>query len=194
LVSELPDAQRAAARIGYPVAMKAQSPGLAHKSDAGGVVLGLVDDASLADAWHKLHADIAAGRPGLQLDGVLVEAMARPGVELILGARNDLDWGPVLVVGLGGIWAEALRDVRVLPADLEPAAIAAELRRLKAASLLRGLRGAPALDVAAVADIASRLGQFARAHPEIAEIDVNPLIVYPEPQGAIAVDALIVAR
>ncbi len=194
LVSELPDAHRAAARIGYPVAMKAQSPGLTHKSDAGGVVLGLADDAALADAWHKLHADIAAGRPGLQLDGVLIEAMARPGVELILGARNDPDWGPVLVVGLGGIWAEALRDVRVLPADLAPAAIAAELRRLKAASLLRGLRGAPALDVAAVAEIASRLGQFARAHPEIAEIDVNPLIVYPEPQGAIAVDALIVAR
>ena len=174
--------------------LKAQSPALAHKSDAGGVVLGVADDASLAEAWRKLHADIARARPDLQLDGVLVEAMARPGVELIVGVRNDPDWGAVLVVGLGGIWAEALRDVRVLPADLAPAAIVSELRKLKAASLLTGFRGAPALDLDAVAEIASRLGQFAGAHPEIAEIDVNPLIVYPEQAGAVAVDALIVAR
>jgi acyl-CoA synthetase (NDP forming) len=108
--------------------------------------------------------------------------------------RNDPDWGPVLLAGLGGIWAEALRDVRVLPADLAATAIADELRRLKAAALLTGFRGAPPCDLEAVADIAARLGRFARAHPEIAEIDVNPLIVYPAAEGAIAVDALIVVR
>ena len=194
LVSDLPGARQAAARIGYPVALKAQGPALAHKSDAGGVVLGLDDDAALAPAWRKLHADIARACPDLRLDGVLVEAMARPGVELIVGVRGDPDWGPVLVVGLGGVWAQVLRDVRVLPPDLDPAAIVAELRKLKAALLLTGFRGAPALDLRAVADIASRLGRFAAAHPEIAEIDVNPLIVYPEHEGAIAVDALIVAR
>ena len=174
--------------------LKAQSQALAHKSDVGGVVLGIADDAALAEAWRKLHADIAKARPDLRLDGVLVEAMARPGVELIVGARNDPDWGPVLVVGLGGVWAEALRDVRVLPADLEPAAIVSELRKLKAALLLTGFRGAPARDLGAVAEIASRLGRFVAAHPEIAEIDVNPLIVYSEQEGAVAVDALIVAR
>jgi acetate---CoA ligase (ADP-forming) len=194
LVSELSDAQGAAGRIGYPVVLKAQSSGLAHKSDAGGVVLGLTDDAALADAWRSLHADVAKARPGLRLDGILVEAMAHPGVEFIVGVRRNPDWGPVLLVGLGGVWAEALHDVRVLPPDLEPTAIVGELRRLKAAALLTGFRGAAALDLDAVADFASRLGRFAAAHPEIAEIDVNPLLVYPEQEGVIAADALIVVR
>jgi acetate---CoA ligase (ADP-forming) len=108
--------------------------------------------------------------------------------------RGDPAWGPVLVVGLGGIWAEVLHDVRVLPPDLDPAAIVAELRKLKAAALLTGFRSAPTLDLGAVADIAVRLGRFAIAHPEIAEIDINPLVVYPEHEGVIALDALIVAR
>jgi acetate---CoA ligase (ADP-forming) len=194
LVSDLAEARQAAARIGYPVALKAQSPLLAHKSDAGGVVLGLADAAALAAGWDKLQADLAAKRPDIRLDGVLVEAMARPGVELIVGVRRDPDWGPVLVVGLGGVFAEVLHDVRLLPPDLDLAAIVAELGKLKAARLLTGFRGAPARDLGAVADIAARLGRFAAAHPEIAEIDINPLIVYPEQQGAIAVDALIVAR
>ena len=194
LARDLSDAQRTAARIGYPVALKAQSPALAHKSDAGGVVLGITDEAALGEAWCKLHVDIAKARPDLMLDGVLVEAMARPGVELILGVRHDPDWGPVLVVGLGGVFAEVLSDVRVLPADLGPAAIVRELRKLKGARLLTGFRGSPALDLDAVADIAARLGNYAAAHPEIAEIDINPLRVYPEREGAIAIDALIVVR
>jgi acetate---CoA ligase (ADP-forming) len=194
VVTDVREARRAAACIGYPVVLKAQSAALAHKSDAGGVVLGIANAAALAEAWRKLHAEIAKARPDLRLDGVLVEAMARPGVELIVGVRGDPAWGPVVVIGLGGIWAEILRDVRVLPADLEPAAIAGELRKLKAAALLTGFRGAPALDLGAVADIASRLGRYATAHPEIAEIDVNPLVVYPKQEGAIAVDALIVVR
>ncbi|HEY6258058.1 MAG TPA: acetate--CoA ligase family protein, partial [Xanthobacteraceae bacterium] len=194
LARDLGEARQAAADIGYPVALKAQSPELAHKSDAGGVVLALADEAALTEGWSRLAAAIARARPGLRLDGVLVEAMARPGIELIVGVRRDPDWGPVLLVGLGGVWAEALRDVRVLPPDLMPAAIVGELGRLKAAALLTGFRGAPALDLGAVADIASRLGRFAAAHPEIAEIEINPLVVYPQPEGAVAVDALIVAR
>ena len=194
LAKDLNDAQRAATQIGYPVVLKAQSAALSHKSDVGGVVLGIADDASLANAWRKLHADIANARPDLQLDGILVEAMARPGVELILGARNDPDWGPSLTVGLGGVWTEALRDVRVMPALLAPSAIADELRKLKGAVLLTGYRGKPALDLDAVADIAAKLGPIRSAHPEVAEIDINPLVVYPRGEGAIAVDALIVAR
>ena len=148
----------------------------------------------MAEAWRKLDANISKARPDLRLDGYLVEAMARPGVELIVGARNDPDWGPVLVVGLGGIWAEALRDVRVLPADVAPAAIIRELRKLKSALLLTGFRDGSARDLGTVAKIVSRLGQFVGEHPEIVEIDVNPLIVYLEQEGALAVDALIVAR
>jgi acyl-CoA synthetase (NDP forming) len=194
LANDLHDAQRAAAHIGYPVVLKAQSSGLAHKSDVGGVVLGIADDAALAKAWRKLHANIANARPDLQLDGILIEALAPPGMELIVGARNDPDWGPILVVGLGGVWTEALRDVRVVPALLEPNAIIDELCKLKGALLLTGYRGAPALDLRAAAQIAASLGRFISAHPEVAEIDINPLVVYPKQEGAIAVDALIVAR
>jgi acyl-CoA synthetase (NDP forming) len=194
LVTDLAAAQQAASRIGYPVALKAQAAALAHKSDAGGVILRIADAAALADGWRRLHADVARARPGLALDGVLVETMARPGLELIVGARRDPDWGPVLLIGLGGIWAEVLHDVRVLPPDLAADAIACELGTLKAAALLTGFRGAPALDLDAVAQIASRLGRFVLAHPEIAEIDINPLIVHPQREGAIAVDALIVVR
>src|SRR5262249_45023689 len=144
----------------------------------GGVILNLRDEAAVAAAWHKMWADVAKLRPGMHVEGLLVEAMARPGVELILGARNDPAWGSVLVVGLGGIFAEALRDSRVLAADCESVAIMAELRKLRCSPLFDGFRASAPLDLPAVADIASRLGHFAVAHPEIAEIDINPLVVY----------------
>ncbi len=195
LVQDLAAAQRAAAEIGFPVVLKAQSAALSHKSDAGGVVLNLADPAALEAGWTRLHADLARAAPGLALDGVLVEGMAaRGGTELIVGARRDPHWGPVLLVGLGGIWAEALRDARLLPADLTREEIASELGKLKGAALLRGVRGSPALDVPAAADIVARIGTLVRAAPEIAEIDVNPVVVYPEGQGALALDALIVTR
>jgi len=192
LVHDLAAAEQAAARLGYPVVLKAQSRRLAHKSDAGGVVLGLADAAALAEGWRKLHADIAKVQPALALEGVLVEVMARAGLELIVGLRRDPDWGPVLLLGLGGVFAEVLRDIRLLPSCVDAAAIIGDLHKLKAAALLTGFRGAPPPDLAAAANVAARLGVFAAAHPEIAEIEVNPLMVYPE--GALVLDALIVVR
>jgi acetate---CoA ligase (ADP-forming) len=190
------DAREAAAvadRIGYPVALKAQAAALSHKSDAGGVVLGIADADALAAGWARLHADVAAHAPGLVLDGVLVEAMGARGTELIVGARNDPDWGAVLLVGFGGVTAEVTRDVRLLPPDLPPDAIAAELRALKGGAVLDGWRGAPALDVGAVARVVATLGRVLAGTPAIREIDLNPVIVYPDGRGAVALDALIVA-
>src|SRR6185437_14001545 len=114
LVHTLEEAVEAANSLGYPVALKAQSAELSHKSDAGGVELRLRDAEVLAAGWQRLHSNIAGARPGLALDGVLVEAMGRPGVELIIGGRNDPDWGPVLLAGFGGVQAELLQDVRLI--------------------------------------------------------------------------------
>jgi acyl-CoA synthetase (NDP forming) len=187
-------AHAVAADVGYPVVLKAQSAALSHKSDAGGVILNIADDAALTAAWTDLHANVAAYDPGLTLDGALIEAMGARGTELIVGARNDPDWGPVILIGFGGVQAELLHDVRLLAPDLPHAAIVAELRKLKSGALLDGFRGSPALDVDAVATIIGALGQLLLGTPAIREIDLNPVIVYPQGQGAVALDALILAE
>ena len=185
------EAQDAADALGYPVVLKAQAADLPHKSDAGGVILGLGDRAAVAAAWDQLHANVATARPGLQLDGALVEAMGARGVELIVGARNDPDWGPVLLAGLGGVQAELLQDVRLLPHDLPEADIVAELNRLRSAALLNGFRGAPPCDVEAAASLIAKLGRVMAGEPRIAEIDLNPVILLPRGQGVVVLDALI---
>lgn len=187
----LDEAYAAAEVIGYPVVLKAQSPDLSHKSDAGGVVLNLADAEALREGWERLYGNIARARPGMKLDGVLVEAMGKRGVELIVGARNDKDWGPVLLVGMGGVMAELLHDARLIPANLPAAEIAAEMLKLKCAPLLKGFRGDPPVDIAAAAEIVAKIGALVQAEPRIREIDVNPVVVYPAGQGAVALDALI---
>ncbi|MEC3908979.1 acetate--CoA ligase family protein [Sphingobium sp. CR2-8] len=191
LAQNAAQAVAAADRLGYPVVLKAQSPELPHKSDAGGVIVNLADADAVTDGWDRLMANLANSRPDLVLDGVLVEGMAAKGVELIVGARNDPHWGPTILVGFGGVAAELLHDVCLLPPDLTRDAIIAQIRTLRMAPLLDGFRGAPAMDIGAVADIVQRLGQMVAATPAISEVDLNPVIVYPQGQGAIALDALI---
>jgi acetate---CoA ligase (ADP-forming) len=119
-------------------------------------------------------------------------AMA-PGVEMIVGAKRDAGWGPVLLVGLGGIWTETLRDVRLFPADAAERIILREIAKLKGYALLRGARGSPPRDCAALAKIVALLGELMLARPELSEIEINPLILHGQGQGAVAADALIVA-
>jgi acyl-CoA synthetase (NDP forming) len=183
-----------AERIGYPVALKAQASALSHKSDAGGVALNLRNSQDVQIAWDKMQSDIGRTKPGLVLDGILVERMGRWGTELIVGVHNDPEWGPVLLVGLGGVLAEALGDSRLFVPGLSRNAIVAELLQLKSSALLRGFRGSPELDIQAVAEIISKLSELVLANPSIAEIDINPVIVYPKGEGAIALDALIVTH
>jgi len=192
LVRTLEEAMPAADRLGYPVALKAQSAELPHKSDCGGVVLGLKDRETVAAGWRRLHDNLARHRPGLTLDGVLVEAMGRPGVELIIGGRNDPEWGPVVLVGFGGVQAELLRDVRlILPGQSADQVIEA-LCGLKAGALLRGYRGSPALDVGALAELVVRVGELLGSDSSLREIDLNPVMIYPTGEGVLALDALIV--
>lgn len=181
-----------AKRIGYPVAMKAQAAALTHKTEAGGVVLNLPDEAALRAAWDSMLASVKRAAPGIVLDGVLVEKMSPKGLELMVGAKRDPDWGTVLLVGLGGIWVEVLGDVQLLPGDADESKVVEALHALRSAKLLGGFRGAPAADVAAVARIVRTIGDVMRTVPEIVEIDINPLVVHASGQGAIALDALIV--
>lgn len=179
-----------AARIGYPVVLKAQAARLAHKSEAGGVIINLADEPALRAAWTRLYANVAAYDATLVLDGALVETMAARGLELVVGGRRDPEWGPVVLVGLGGIWIEVLKDVRLLPADLTQTDIIAALNQLRAAALLHGVRGETAVDIAAVARTVQLVGAAMRADPAISEIDINPLIARPD--GVTALDALVV--
>ena len=191
-VRTLEEALQAADTLGYPVALKAQSASLSHKSDAGGVVLALKDRESLSSGWHRLHADLARHLPHLKLDGVLLERMARPGLELIIGGRNDREWGPMVLAGIGGVQAELLSDVRLILPGQSLESIIEALRRLKCGALLGGYRGSAALDLPAVAGLIERVGRVLCNDPSIREIDLNPVIAYPEGEGVMALDALIV--
>ena len=193
LATNFAEAAAIAASVGYPVAIKAQSVELAHKSDVCGVILDLGDEAALSQGWVKLGDNVGRSRPGLMLDGVLVEAMGPPGVELIVGGRNDPEWGPVIVVGFGGVQAEILKDSRLLAPDMIDSEILAELERLKGAALLKGFRGSPRLDVEAVVRIVHAIGLLLLDEPSVREIDLNPVVVYPRSEGALALDALMVA-
>ncbi|MET3469508.1 acyl-CoA synthetase (NDP forming) [Novosphingobium sp. 1529] len=185
------DAVAAADAVGYPVAMKAQAAALGHKSDAGGVILNLADGDAVRAAWTRMFANVAAYDAAITLDGVLIEAMGKRGVEMIVGAKNDPEWGPVVLAGFGGVTAEILQDVRLLTADLTQEAVEAELMQLKSAALLAGYRGSPALDVPALAALIVKVGQVLRAEPSIREIDLNPVILHPQGEGVVALDALM---
>ena len=196
LATSADEAVRIAQSIGYPVVLKAQASALPHKSDVGGVLVGLADEAALRAGWTKLFANVAAHRPELALDGALVEAMGPRGLELVVGAKRDAEWGPVVLVGLGGIWIEALKDVRLIPADMAEEDIVVELGRLKAATVLQGTRGAAGVDLAAIARVVALVGEQMRANPAITEIDINPLVAYPagSDRPVLALDALVVAQ
>jgi acyl-CoA synthetase (NDP forming) len=181
-----------AGTIGFPIVLKAQSPDLPHKSDVGGVVVGIADEAALRAGWQRMRADLDRHRPGLVLDGVLVESMSPRGVELVAGAKRDAEWGPVLLVGAGGILIEIIADMALLPADAARKDVADALARLNVAKLLHGVRGAPPADVEAVIDAVLRLGTLVREHAEIQEIDVNPLVALEHGKGVLALDALFV--
>ncbi len=183
-----------ARKIGYPVVLKAQAAALSHKTEAGAVALNLADETALRAAWDRAMRNVQRAAPNVKLDGALVEKMSPPGIELMVGAKRDPGWGTVLLLGLGGIWVEALGDIQVLPASADAAEILEALGKLRAAKLLAGVRGAPPADIEAVAQVVLAIGQLMHAIPEIAEIDINPLRVHPKGDGATALDALVVIR
>jgi len=190
LVHSAAEAEAAARAFARPVALKVQSADIPHKTEAGGVALHLAADAVRA-GYEAVLASVRAYGPQARIDGVLVQPMAPPGREVILGVSRDANWGPLLMVGLGGVLVEALGDVALSPVPLDHAVARTLIGRLKGAHVLGPYRGSPPADTEALIDLMVRLSQFASDHSdEIAEIDLNPVIVHAE--GVSLVDALII--
>ena len=195
LVRSADDAVAAAAHIGGPVALKVQSPDITHKTEVGAVVLGVAGETAVRDAYQRVLDSAKSAHPGVGIRGVLVQAMAAPGHEMILGVTRDPDFGAMLMVGLGGIHVEVLRDVVFSPVPIGRDEARALLGELKGAGVLDGARGAPPADRMALAELIATLSRFAADHANlIEEIDLNPVVVHPEGQGLTVVDALIVKR
>jgi acyl-CoA synthetase (NDP forming) len=181
------DAGRWAAGARSDIALKAIVPGLLHKRDAGAVRLGLRGAGAVTRAARDLRSSLQAD--GNAVDGFVVQAMAPPGVEMLVGVVSDPQFGPVVACGAGGTAVELLGDVQVRLAPVAPIEATDMIHGLRTFPLLDGFRGAPRADVAALEDVVVRISWLAANHPEIAELDLNPVIVSPD--GAVAVDARV---
>ncbi len=183
----------AASRIGYPVVMKIVSDEILHKTEVGGVVV--VDtEAQMIPVYEEMLRRVHAARPDATVQGVLVEEVVRGGVEMIIGARRDVAWGDTILIGLGGIWAEVLRDSVMVSANAVRREIRSAIDSLRASAALRGLRSGVAGDIDALVEAVELIGAALRATPHCVEIEVNPLVVLKEGAGVVALDALIVTN
>ena len=192
VAADPPGAARAAGRVGFPVALKVVSPDLPHKTEVSGVALGLADAAAVEAEAAAMLSRVSEAAPGARIEGLLVSRMAGEGVELIVGGRVDPVMGPLIVVGLGGVFAEVMRDTVLDLAPVGPLRARAMLESLRGAALLTGTRGRPALDLQAAARVVSRVSALIAAAEGVGSIEVNPLLVREE--GAVALDALVLPR
>jgi acetate---CoA ligase (ADP-forming) len=189
LAHDAEDAARAAAAIGYPVAVKIVSQQIIHKTEVGGVRTGIGTAVELKEACVEMLDSVSHHAPSATIDGLLVQRMISGGRETIVGVSRDAVFGPLVMFGLGGIYVEALGDVVFRIAPLGPLDVHDMLKGIRGAAILQGVRGAPPVDFAALGEVVQRVAQLAIDHEEIAELDINPLLALP--QGAQAVDARI---
>jgi acyl-CoA synthetase (NDP forming) len=190
LVTSEAEAVQAATTIGFPVVLKISSPDIVHKSDIGGVQLHLQHAEAVREAYRAIMQRVTQQAPQARVEGITVQPMAKPGVEVIIGMSKDATFGPVLMFGLGGILVEILKDVafRIVPLQQQDAA--EMIRDIKGLPLLQGYRGTPAADLAALERILLTLSDFVAGTPHIKEIDLNPVYAYDH--GALAVDARMI--
>jgi acyl-CoA synthetase (NDP forming) len=177
-------------RMGFPVAMKIASPDITHKSDSGGVKLGLANITQVGNAYSEIMLSIKQRFPKARVQGVSVQKMARPGVEVIIGLSKDAQFGPVLMFGLGGILVEVLKDVsfRIVPLTRKDAE--EMIREIKGYPLLQGYRGQEPADIPCLEQLIVKVSELAEQYLEIEELDLNPIFAYKD--SAIAVDARII--
>lgn len=176
--------------LGLPVALKIASSDVVHKTDAGGVKLNLETVEQVGQAYDDIMVAIKKAYPQAKIQGVSVQKMARPGVEVIVGMSKDAQFGPVLMFGLGGILVEILKDVSFRIVPLVKRDAAEMIKEIKGYPLLEGYRGQEPVDVANLEDMILKVSDFVEKHPEIKELDLNPIFAYKD--GAVAVDARVV--
>ena len=190
LATSASEAAAAAQKMGFPVVLKIISGDIAHKSDVGGVVLDLQSAAAVRKAYSGMMKSVSEAAPDASVEGVSVQQMAQPGTEVIIGTTTDPQFGPVMMFGLGGIFVEVLKDVAFRIVPLQRRDAKQLIREIDGYPVLEGVRGQPGADVKALEDMVLQVSKFVSKHPEIAELDLNPVIAYPD--GAIAVDARVV--
>jgi acyl-CoA synthetase (NDP forming) len=176
--------------LGFPVVLKIASSDVVHKSDAGGVKLDLGTPEQVGQAYDDIMAAIKKAFPQAKIQGVSVQQMARPGVEIIVGMSKDAQFGPVLMFGLGGVLVEILKDVSFRIVPLVKRDAAEMIREIKGYPLLEGYRGSEPVDVANLENMILKVSDFVEKNPEIKELDLNPVFAYKD--GAVAVDARVV--
>ncbi|HZC46386.1 MAG TPA: acetate--CoA ligase family protein, partial [Candidatus Acidoferrum sp.] len=185
------DAVRAAARIGFPVVLKVLSPDVSHKSDVGGVELNLGNEAAVRDAFERIRRNLADKASNARFEGVAVQPMAaRRGVELLAGTFRDDRFGAMVMVGLGGVLVEVVKDTALALAPIGGREASAMLARLRGFQLLRGVRGQPGVDIDAIVSLLETVSGIAATHPDLAEMDLNPVVAYED--GLAILDARIV--
>jgi len=195
LVADKNALDAAIARIGFPLVMKIQSPDIPHKSEVGGVRVNIATKGEAFAAFQTLLENARRHRPNAAIQGVLVGPMAKKGVEIIVGTLLDATFGPMIMVGLGGVTTELFRDVVYRPAPVSAVEATAMLAELKAAPLLSGFRGAAKTDIPALSELISQISLLAaRYSAQISEIELNPVLVHPAGHGATIVDALVVRK
>lgn len=175
--------------IGYPVVLKVDSTDISHKSDAGGVKVGLKDAEEVEVAYDEIMASAKKAFPDAKVDGVSVQSMARPGIEIIMGMFKDVQFGPVLMFGLGGILVEVLKDVAFRVVPLAKRDAREMIEEIKGHKLLEGYRGQEPANIPYLEEMLLKLSEFVDKTPEIKEIDFNPVFAYQN--GAVVVDARI---
>ncbi len=190
LASSAKEAVELSKQMGFPVVLKIASPDIVHKSDVGGVKVGLQNATQVKSAYREMMASIKEKFPKAIVDGVSVQTMAKSGVEVIMGMTKDAQFGPVLMFGLGGIFVEILKDVSFRIVPLAKRDAAEMIRDIKGYPVLEGYRGQAPSDVAALEDMIMKLSEFVDKNPQIKELDLNPVFAYPD--GAVAVDARVV--
>ena len=195
LVTEKSALDGAIARVGFPLVVKIQSRDIPHKSEVGGVRLNIATKGEVFFAYEALLENARRHRPDATIQGILVGPMAKKGVEIIIGTMLDKTFGPMIMVGLGGVTTELFRDVIYRPAPVSATEACAMLIELKAAPLLSGFRGAAKADIPALSQLISQVSALAAAYRDrISEIEINPVLVHPEGQGVTIVDALVVRK